>query len=151
MPGEMGFATGPYVIIAAFCERVLDEKDNVISLIRVIDRFTVNAQGPEAPDALPPGTIETTLVVLLKRGEARGGQRFQVVVEYPDGSRREGPEVQINFPGGPESGANVVLPMQLPVESAGVYWAEVLVNGRLMARTPLSVVYEFMRGPVTGP
>jgi hypothetical protein len=151
MPGEFGFDSGPFVNVAAFCDRVLDEKDNVISLVRVIDRITIQATGPEAPDALPPGMIQTTLVVVLKAGEARGNQVVQVNLEYPDGGHRGGPEVAINFPGGPETGANIVMPVAFEATSAGVYWAHVLVNRRPVARVPLKIEYGFTRGPMTGP
>ena len=33
------FELGPYVQVAAFCERVLRESDGVMSLVRVVDRI----------------------------------------------------------------------------------------------------------------
>ncbi len=35
---------GPYLAFAVICERVLTEADGTISLIRVVDRFTI--RGP---------------------------------------------------------------------------------------------------------
>jgi hypothetical protein len=147
MPGELGFDTGPFVNVAAFCERVLQEQDNVISLIRLIDQINVEAHGPGAPDELPPTNIPATLVVMLKAGQARGSQRAKITLEAPDGSRRDGPEIAVNFPGGAGSGANLLLPLTIGVESAGLYWADVHINNRLAARVPLQINYGFTRAP----
>jgi hypothetical protein len=150
MPGELGFATGPYVNMAVFCERAMQETDGVLSIIRVIDQVNVQASGPDAPDALPPGgEITTTLVVMLKGGQARGTQSVQVVLEHPDTSRHEAPMMSVSFTQGEHSGANLVLPMKIQLTSAGLYWTDVLINERLATRVPLMVNYGFMRAPGT--
>lgn len=152
MAGELGFDTGPFVNVAAFCERVVEEKDGTLTLVRLIDQFKVEANGPDAPDDLPPGAVvQATLVVMLKRGRARGGQAITVELEHPDASRKKGPETSINFIGGEGSGANLVIPMQIQLSSAGLYWADIFVNKRLAARAPLEVTYRFTRGPGTHP
>ena len=46
--------TGPHVQLAAICEKVLEDKDNVLSLIRVVDQVTQPAMGDEVPEAMPP-------------------------------------------------------------------------------------------------
>ena len=38
---------GPYLQVAAICEKVLSESDGALSLIRMVDRFTVAGQAPE--------------------------------------------------------------------------------------------------------
>jgi hypothetical protein len=48
---------GPHVGIAVLCEKVLQEGDGVLSLIRVVDRIIHSAVGPEAPDEMPPVPI----------------------------------------------------------------------------------------------
>ncbi len=152
MAGELGFDTGPYVSVAAFCERVLQEKDNVLSAIRIIDQINVQAQGGAAPDDLPAGsTIQSTLLVMLKAGDARGPQTIQVVVEDPVGTRRESPEQSVIFSPGPAGGVSVIIPMAIQLSSAGLYWADILINHRLVSRVPLGVNYTFTRGPGVGP
>jgi hypothetical protein len=44
--GERG---GPYIGAAFLCEKILQEKDGVLSAIRIVDRITHSAVGPEAP------------------------------------------------------------------------------------------------------
>lgn len=152
MPGELGFDTGPFVNMAVFCERALQEIDGSLSVIRVIDQLNVQTMGPDAPDELPPGgTMEATLVLVLKPGEARGPQSLQVVLELPDTTRQEGPALSVSFTGGPNNGATLVMPMAIQMNSAGLYWADILVNGRLVTRVPLQVNYGFLRAPGTPP
>ena len=51
----------PGVRIVAACERVLQERDNVISLVRLVDSFTLIAEPQTAdavvPDQMPPLTV----------------------------------------------------------------------------------------------
>lgn len=144
---ELGFDTGPFVSLAAFCETVLQEANGVLSLIRVVDTLEVHAKGPDAPDDMPPGVVEATLVVLLRAGRAKGGQTVQINLERPDGSRDDGPEIQVHFPGGEGSGHNLISTMRFEARSQGLYWADVVVNKRLMTRVPLQVKYGFLRTP----
>jgi hypothetical protein len=146
--GELGFDTGPYVSVATFCERVLAEKDEVLSIIRAIDVMNVQADGgPDVPDALPEGTtVQTTLVLLLKAGQAAGPQAIKFVVESPDGTRKDSPERSFMFSPGPAGGLSLIVPMAIALSSAGLYWVHVFVNNRVVTRVPLTVNYTFTRG-----
>ncbi|MCA1709719.1 MAG: hypothetical protein LC808_43165 [Actinobacteria bacterium] len=146
MPGELGFDTGPYVALAIFCEQAIEDKNGVLTLVRIVDQITVSVSGADASDDLPPGAaIQTTLVVGLKAGEARGKQTVQIVVEHPDTSRHPGPEMPVHFTQGPATGANLVLTSTIVLSTAGLYWADVLVNERLVTRAPLEVRYQVIQ------
>jgi len=148
MAGELGFDTGPYVTAASFCEKVLQEKDGVITLVRMIDQINVQAQGPLVPNEMPPGNVQVTLAVMLKAGDALGAQRLQVSLHNPDSSTVNGPENSINFSAGKNGGANVIMPMLIEVKSAGLYWADIRINDRLISRIPLQINYGFTRVPI---
>src|SRR5260370_752594 len=64
----VGRQGGPYVAVATVCERVLQEQDGVLSVIRVIDRIIHGVAGPEAPDEMPPMTAQFTLLLKLRSG-----------------------------------------------------------------------------------
>lgn len=151
MAGELGFSTGPYVNTAVFCERVLQEKDGVLSLIRIIDQMNIPIPSSGLETGAPGPLVQPTLCVALKPGDARGRQTAQIVLEHPDTSRHEGPPISISFTGGPNQGTNLVLPMPIQVSSEGLYWADVLLNGRLMTRVPLQITYIVMPVPGIGP
>lgn len=150
MAGELGFDTGPFVAAAMFVDTVIEGKDDVLSLIRVIDRMTVNAHGPNVPDDIPPGIVRTNLVVMLKAGKARGAQRFRVDMELPDGSRKKGPEQTVHFTPGESGGVSIFAPLAIEIVSAGLYWTDVFINDRLMSRVPLEIRYSFTRQQESG-
>jgi hypothetical protein len=52
----------PHVSVATFCDRIMQEKDNVYSLIRLIDTISINA----TEDALPQASLNLTAFILLK-------------------------------------------------------------------------------------
>lgn len=145
VPGELGYDTGPYVAVAAFCDQVIQGNDGVLSLIRLIDTVQVQGQGPDAPTVLPGGVVRTNLVIILRAGEARGAQTVRIALEYPDGSSKSPHEMSVNFAPGPHGGVNIVSPLAFEVASAGLYWADVSINDRLVTRVPLMVQYEFRR------
>lgn len=143
MPGELGYDTGPFIVFAVFCEQAIQEKDDVLTLVRIVDQITLSGVGDDAPDALPEGAaFNTTLVIGLKAGQARGNQRVRVDVEHPDGSRHPGPALPMHFSNAENSGGNLILKMTLSLSTTGLYWADVLVNERLVTRTPLDVRYQ---------
>lgn len=139
----MAFESGPYVQVAAFCERVLEEKDGVLSLIRVIDRIVHTATGAAAPREMQPFEYQLILVLMLKTGQARGAYDLSVVRELPSGIREESqaPVFRVHFEAEGDRGYNLVLQIQQVFEQEGLYWFDVLLDGQLLTRLPLRVVY----------
>lgn len=134
--------SGPYVAAALFCERVLVEKDEVISAIRVVDRFTHRVTGGGTPRDMPPTTVTLTLLVALRSGDARGRSEVRTEVELPSGLKQPfGMTISVNFDGD-ERGNNLIFPLQWEVDQEGLYWFTVFVDDRPLTRVPLRVNYE---------
>lgn len=126
--------------LATFCERVLEEKDGVLTLVRVIDQFAITAHGPEVPDELPSGGIlELTLVVSLKSGSARGRHELAIRAEQPSGQHLGEQKFDLHF-NGDDHGVNAVLPIAVPAIE-GVYWFDILINGKRISRVPFRFLY----------
>jgi hypothetical protein len=51
---------GPYLIAALICEKVLQEKDGTVSIIRMVDRVTLTTQAALSPETLPPIPVLAT-------------------------------------------------------------------------------------------
>lgn len=47
---------GPYVNAALICEKVLQETDGVLSVVRIIDRFTIVTVAAARQMRFPPGS-----------------------------------------------------------------------------------------------
>jgi len=136
-------STGPYLGVAAICERVLQEHDGVLSLIRVIDRIGVQIQtsgpsGVPVPVVQPP-PYQIVVAVTFKSGEFRGQLPLKLMVKTPSGFKWPEFEVSVLFEGD-DRGVNVVLPMQFPVQDEGLYWFVVELGGEIMTRIPLRVI-----------
>ena len=131
--------SGPHLSGAFLCERVLQEKDNVPSFIRVAERFTVAGPMPE----MPPAAIQTNIVVSMKAGSlGSGSYRVKVRVMKPDGDSFMENEVPIFFEGGEDQGPLIVMPTIFNVKEQGLYWIDVLFEGALMSRIPFRVLYQ---------
>ena len=135
-------STGPWVSMAVFCDQVIEDKQGVLSLIRVIDRFTVeiSAAGIDLPQQLPPGMIKLTFVIGLKAGTAKGRCEIEIGLETPDGQTKPVSSRSVSF-AAQNQGANIVNKITMGVEQEGVYWFNVKADGRMLTRAPLEIQY----------
>ncbi len=132
---------GPYIQVAAFCESLIEGKDGTWSLIRVIDQVTHQAIGAGAPSDLPPLNYALKGVVMLKPGEARGRMNYEFFMERPNGIRTSGGGGSVTFVGGPNQGVNIPLMMNVTFDQEGTYWFDLFMDGQLLTRMPLQVIY----------
>ena len=138
----MSFEQGPYVQVAAFSEKVLDEKDEVKSLIRIIDRVTHQWRGTGTlPEEMEPFDYEVVFTVMLKPGRARGTHRVRLSLESPAAEVRDVASTDVYLEA-EDRGTTIVARMSIHIEQAGLYWMRVHVDQQEITRAPLRVVYE---------
>ena len=135
---------GPYVNAAVFVDHVLQEQDGVLSLIRVIDRLTVQAkaiEGQQAPAELPEGQLELKLVIIFRADDAQGRYPVTVRTQLPSGAHLPANTLDVMFEGS-DRGVNLILNLKVPAIE-GLYWFDILINeDDLLCRTPLRVIYQ---------
>jgi hypothetical protein len=132
---------GPYLSMAAFVEKTLEEKDGVMSFIRVIDRVNISARGPNPPGQLPPGQMPLIAVVILRSGSAKGRHKLTISPETPSGEMMPQSDTPVLFEG-EDRGVNVVMQIILQVDQEGLYWFHVLLDDdQLLTKIPLRIVY----------
>lgn len=136
----MAFDKGPHLAIAAFCETVIEDKSGVISLIRVVDRLNVTAQGPTAPEEMPPTTLNWFLVLSWKSGEAKGSLTVKIEPELPSGIRSQPLTFSAHFEGG-NRGTNVISRLNMKLETPGIYWFRIYVEDKFLTQLPVEVIY----------
>lgn len=144
MSGE----TGPYLKAAVLCGDVIEGKDGVLSLVRVIDRLTLSVTGSDTPANMPSLASLLKMVLMFVAGRARGSHQVTVKMEKPD------TEVKPVWSGtvfleGEDRGANVVLELQATLDQEGLYWFDVEFDGGLMTRMPFRVIYQRVGGAMT--
>jgi len=128
---------GPYLAYAVICERVLRETDGAISLIRIIDRFTIQGSSPVSP----PTTLTFWLAVLFRRGFPRGVMNLTVQPVSPSGKSLPAMTFPLHFEGDEEHGSDLALQVNLLAHEDGLYWFEIRLAEQLATRVPLRVVY----------
>ena len=133
--------TGPFIRAALFCERVLIERDNVKSLIRMIDQVTHTAVGPDAPETLQNFSYSFSVFISLKAGAALGRSDYVIRMVPPSGIPREVAKGSLNFPGAPNQGVDLMSNLQIVFEHEGVYWFDFELDGRVLTRMPLQILY----------
>ena len=112
----------PFVAAACVCEKVLQEKDDVASLMRIVDTFTLQAVN------LPPGfepMVSLTVFVSVKSGDVTGQHEIGLVLRSPDGKRHDVRKWPVVLNGG-EHGAHLVLNFNLTKPKMGLYWFDVV-------------------------
>ena len=145
MPDDSEYG-GPWLQTAVFCERILEEKDGVVSLMRIVDRLVVTASGPDAPERMPPGgAFQVRGLLSFKAGFARGSFEVKLSVITPSNRKLEDVTLSM-FLEGEDRGVNLPFNMNLQNVEEGLYWFDVRVGERLVTRMPLRIVYQRIRG-----
>ncbi len=136
MPGPIE----PYLKLGAICERVLEEKDGVLSLIRIVDKFTITITGKEPPDQLPPGGKVLTIIMAWVGGLGSHEVAFNIIA--PGGETQRSPQSWSFTLDAITRGHNIVVTLPVRIAKAGVYWIEFILNGQVKSRIPFQVLYE---------
>ena len=134
----------PYVIVAAVCERVLQEKDNVLSAIRLVDMVTFNPTGENPPEEMPAFTTNVTALLSFRSGPAQGQRTVQIKLIKPNGELSEIKSGESEFSvvfNGEGHGVNLIIRMSIDFTLPGLHWFDVTINGKVITRIPLKVAY----------
>ena len=122
--------TKPLIAAAFFCEKIQLEKDDVASIVRIIDKIYVPRERPD--DAM----IQVTMFAGVKSGALKGKGEMSFVARGPslEDGRTIGPfPVLLN---GDEHGAQFNLQFAVPTK-LGLYWFDVMWNEELLTSVPL--------------
>ncbi|MCK4388477.1 MAG: hypothetical protein KAW00_06855 [Dehalococcoidia bacterium] len=141
MSTHMPFEKGPYLLAALLCEKVLEERDGVKSAIRIIDRVTRTAIGPNPPEIMEPFDYDATLLIKLKSGWARGPLPLQIRLLKPSGESPSPFEQTVYFEGEEDRGIDIVVNMRIKFDVAGIYWFQVYLRDVFLTQIPLRVIY----------
>ena len=123
--------TRPLVAVACVCEKVLQEPDNVASLIRIVDTLTLPAEGAGEAEAIRHVALPITLFISLKSGDLSGSHEIGLVMRSPDG-RVFGPQRWPFVFQGAEHGVNLTVNSMIVGQQPGrppgpgLYWADVI-------------------------
>ena len=139
----MSVEDGPYLAAALLCEKVLQEKDGVLSAIRIVDRIIQKTQGVGAPELMPAVTVDLKLLLIFKSGPGQGSRNVTVALAYPSGRLQPSASLPIYLEGGEgDRGANLIVEVKFQTQEEGLYWFDILLENELITRVPLRILYQ---------
>ena len=127
----------PYITAALLCEKVLQEKDGSLSLVRIADNVQYHAVGL-AQGTKPVFTIQGLLA--FKSGPVSGDHKVNLIIEAPNGGRRDAFPHPIKVAlRGNDHGQNLILNVSIEIAQDGLYWFDVMFDEELLTRIPLTI------------
>ena len=134
---------GPFLQMAVFCERVLQEKDGVISAIRIVDRFTQVVPPTSAQTVMVPMRLDVFVVIAIKSGDFKRKAELKITPKTPSGEEMPGFSGSVLLEGD-ERGVNVIIRYVFESKEEGVYWFDVELDGQSLTKMPLHIIHQEM-------
>jgi uncharacterized protein DUF6941 len=128
-----------HLSMAIFCEKVLREADNVLSIIRVVDRLNVFGPTPEMAIVQP---VPLIILVVFKSGFLRGKQKVVIRPISPTGKDMSEMSFPMLFEGDDERGNALMANLNMALTEEGLFWFDVYLNDEMVTRMPLRVAYQ---------
>ncbi len=131
---------GPYLQTAALCERFLEEKDNVLSLVRLIDQVFLPVATPASGITYQP--LSVWAILTFKSGQALGPHTVALKTPPELGLKKPTIEIEVTFQGG-FTGVNVMIHLGLTPGEAkeGEHWLDAVLDDQVVTRIPLRITY----------
>ena len=136
---------GPYIKAALLCERVLVERDNVHTLVRVIDRFITQIPPGQGVKPVP---VKFYLVLMFTSGFAHHKMKVRADIVSPNGGTITSITNDVLFQG-EDQGCNIIGEVNMEFHEEGLYWIEISLDEQLQTRVPLRWIVQ--QTTVAGP
>lgn len=127
----------PYLLAAVLCEQVLQEKDETLTVIRIVDKLQYRIEGDTIPEGVKPA-VNLKGLVALRSGPVTGEHIIKIVGEKPNGTRKELFSAPIKFLG-KDQGQNIILNLGVAIDQDGLHWFDVFFDDDLLTRIPLLI------------
>jgi hypothetical protein len=133
---------GPYLTAALFCERVMEEKDKVLTAFRIMDSIII-VLPPNAPPDFPSEGNRLPVyfdgLVSLKTGKSPGEHSVRVDMISPSGKRSTNDKQIVTLSQEEHGGANLTIHHSVSLKQGGLFYFEVFIDDRLATRIPFRI------------
>jgi hypothetical protein len=130
----------PYLKYGVICEKVLAEKDNVLSLIRIVDRFTLTITDKEPPEKIPELTRLMTIAMCWVGG--LGTHEASFSIQSPGGEIQHSPQSWSFTLDALIRSHTIATQIPVQLKKDGTYWIQFILNGVVKSRIPFQLIYE---------
>lgn len=133
---------GPYLTAAIFCERVIEEKDKILTLVRIMDAVQITL-APGAPADFPNDKDRIPVLfdslIALKAGKSSGDHTVRIDMISPSGKRSESEKRTLTLPSEENGAANLITHHTISIMQGGLFYFEVFVDDTLATRIPFRI------------
>jgi hypothetical protein len=128
----------PYITAALVCEKILQDKDNVLSAIRIVDTLYVS----RPPGNMPPTVAVLSVLLMTKSGDLTGPSELGLTLRSPSGRSKRIAEKYSSILTGGVHGQNLALTFILEIkdDDFGLYWIDAEWNGQVLTSIPFNLV-----------
>jgi hypothetical protein len=143
---------GPFLAAAVFCDNILEEMGGVVTAYRIVDSvqgLIAASAPPDLPSKKNPIEFRLNMLLVFRSGDSPGKHKLKLVVESPLGKRKTMSAQEIELSPEPQGGINFKSNFVLRAYSNGMFWVDVILDGKRLTRMPLSVAMR--REGETGP
>lgn len=134
---------GPFLAAAVFCESITQDRADIVSVIKIHDGIVaLLPSDAELPTKEKPLHLLKHMLIALKSGDSPGTHKLKIQARNPDGTlgKPTTPEEQdFTLPDEPHGGVNITTNIALSLYRSGVFWFDIIVDGKLMTSIPLLV------------
>ena len=135
---------GPYLQAALICEKILQERDGVMSVVRIIDTF--NRVVPGGPTIMEPFPFLLNLLIAFKSGQALGTYEISITPTRPNSNEKlPSMKLNVNFEAPDYRGVGIAAQLMMQFDTPGVWYFDVELTGegrtRRVSRIPFRVIY----------
>ena len=143
-------AEKPFLAAAFLCEKILQEKDDVLTATRIVDTFSVSIPA-NLPTSTKPAIAVSGLLSFKKASPGVEAERHQVELRMhlPSGKEQPPAKMDLVFKPGEFGGANLILNLQIPAEEFGTYRLAVFLDGEPVTQIPFRLLEKPANPPET--
>lgn len=125
----------PYVALAVLCDRVAQDPDGPLNIVRIVDTFVA-----ETADGALTGPIAVTGVLSLKSGDAVGSSEVRLRLRAPTRIIEFGNDLRwiVRF-AGYHHGVTIPFRLELSDPEEGLFWVDVLCDNERLTSIPMTV------------
>jgi hypothetical protein len=136
---------GPYLATAVFCESIIEDSRGIVSAVGITDgcQLVISPQAPaDFPSSSNPLQMSQNILIIFRTGEAPGPHELSLVLRAPDGKRGDLVTKTVELSQPSHGGITVKSNTTIAVHTEGVYWVDVLLDGKRYTRMPFNVAIQ---------
>jgi hypothetical protein len=152
--GEQKKVGGPFLAAAVFCDSIMEDAGGKISILGVSDGccfYLPHDAPPDVPSKEEPALLQQSMVLSFRTGDSPGKHELRIMIEMPDGERKEAIQREIELSEPLHGGCNIKTQAALSLYTSGVYWFDVYLDGKRFTRMPFNVAFQRLTPPTQSP